>query len=125
MLCLLLSVSPTIFLVTVSTLNLNMPSIGISVLGILVFIGLCRKLPSKKVIQKIGKNTLGFYLLCGAVPKVLCKALSREFSQKTFVGCLVLLIDSFVLTDILVRNLNRFLPAAFDLRLMKTNQEKA
>ena len=73
------------------------------------------------MIQRIGKSTLGFYLLCGAVPKVL----SRAIPQNTFVGWLVLLISSFALTDSLVYNLNRFLPAVFDLRMMKTNQEKA
>ena len=121
----LLSVFPSAFRVTVSTLNLNIPGIGISALGILIFIGICRKLPGIKMIQRIGKSTLGFYLLCGAVPKVLCKVLSRAIPQNTFVGWLVLLISSFALTDILVYNLNRFLPAVFDLRMMKTNQEKS
>ena len=115
----LISLNTGVFSTSISNLNLNIAGILLSTWGIVVFISICQRISGKKIIQMIGKNTLGLYFVCGAVPKVLCKILEIILPQKTFVGWAVLLLGSFSLAVAIVYTIDRFIPCAFDLRVLK------
>ena len=119
----LLTLYPGSFKTSISSLNLNAAGIGISVLGIAVVVSICQKLPEIELLQVIGKETLGYYILCGAVPIVMSKVLSNFLPEKAFLGWIVLFIGSFVLTGVIVYLLKKMLPFLFDLRVLKNHKE--
>ena len=62
---------PEYFKVLVSMLDVNISGIVLSILSTLILIELCKKLPSSKLLNYVGQNTICFYFMSGALPIVI------------------------------------------------------
>lgn len=86
-----------------------------SILGIVVLVELCRRLPKLKLITFVGRNSILFYLMSGALPTVLTAAVSRFFSMNLLALSAIFII-SFAAACVLSRLIVRYMPFLKDLR---------
>jgi len=90
----------------------------LSIIGILVIVSVCKKLRSSKFSDYWGRNTIGLYFLCGAIPNTIAVLLGKVMP----VGIPMLILCwsfSFAVALIMVYYLNRYMPFLFDLRKLK------
>lgn len=106
--------------VLISINSINLAGVSVSVLSICVLLVLCKAIKSTNIIteqlNKIGKHTIGFYFVCGAIPKVLMIVLPKILPKGNVLYMLFGFVLSFLLAYIIVFFMERFLPFLFDLR---------
>ena len=102
----------------ISILSLQPLGIVTTLLSCLLLIVLCKCLPENKIMNYIGKNTLGFYFMSGALPFVL----SMLAHKLIFLGHLWVMfavwIACLIVAYIIVMIINKWLPWVLDLRLL-------
>lgn len=104
---------------TTSMGTLNPAGGVVAILGSILVITVCKVLPSGRVISFIGKNSLGFYFLCGALP-MICSMVCKRLPVEPNIAVLVLIwLTTLSIAYGVVAFLNRFLPWAWDLRRWK------
>lgn len=91
----------------------------LSIVGILIMVALSKKLHPIKFTEYWGRNTLGLYFLCGAIPNTIAIILGKVISVGVPMLILCWLL-SFVVALAVVYSLNRFVPFVFDLRKLKS-----
>lgn len=97
---------------------ITIASAAISIFGVLVMIFICKKVPTNKFFDYWGRNTIGLYFMCGAIPNTMAIILGKVMS----VGVPMLILCwslSFIIALTVVYLLNRFMPFVFDLRILK------
>ncbi len=118
-----LTVSGGIFRVLISINSINIQGVAISVIGIYLLVLLCKSIKGTNALtnqlDKIGKNTIGFYFVCGSIPKVLAILMPKVLPSNNLPYMLFGFILSFALAYIAVFIMTRFLPFVFDLRDLK------
>lgn len=72
-----------------------------------------------KVIDYIGQNTLGFYFMSGALPAVLSPLFHRLIPGRCLFGMIGEWLTCVVVAFFVVKNINKWLPWMFDMRLLK------
>ena len=97
---------------------ITIQSAVLSVVGIMILIAICKKLPSTRFTEYWGRNTIGLYFLCGAIPNVIAIFLGKVIPSGLPMLFLCWLL-SFVVALAVVHFLNRFMPFVFDLRKLK------
>lgn len=106
--------------VLISMNNINFAGVILSFLSIIVLIVICKsiKLENKVTYQldKIGRHTIGFYFVCGAIPKVLVLLLSKIMHSGTILYMILGFSLSFILAYIIVFCMEKYLPFLFDIR---------
>ena len=93
-------------------------SAALSIIGIIVMISICKKVSTTKFVDYWGRNTIGLYFMCGAIPNTMAILLGKFMT----VGVPMLIICwglSFIISLAVVYLLNRFVPFVFDLRKLK------
>ena len=111
------------FKVLISVLDINIPGICISLLSILILIEICKRIPSIKILDFIGKNTIGFYFMSGALP-IVGAIIAFKFSPiPSLLGWAILSGVSICSAYAIVYVLNRFAPWVFDLRKCRKREE--
>ena len=93
----------------------------LSIFGVLVMISICKKVPTNKFFDYWGRNTIGLYFMCGAIPNTIAIVIGKVMSVGVPMLVLCWLL-SFVVSLTVVYLLNRFVPFVFDLRKLKRFQ---
>ena len=113
-----LVVYPSFFHVLVSTLNLNILGIMLSVISILILIRICKLIPYVHLWNYIGKNTIGFYFMSGALPIVVSIIVKKFYPSPSIAGLLVVFLLSMFIAFCAVFLMNRYASWLFDLRVL-------
>lgn len=114
-----LLIAPNYFRVLMSMLDVNIPGIVLSLLSIIILIELCKLLPSSKLLNYVGMNTIGFYFMSGALPIVLSMVMHRLMSSTNYGGLFLVFLGSLGIGLVAVYLMNKFLPWLFDLRQLR------
>ena len=109
---------PNHFHMLISTLNMNVLGIAISILSILILIGICGHIPYSSLLNYIGQNTIGLYFMSGALPIILSLVMNRLFYAPNLIGFVIVFSVSFGIGLFAVFLMNRVIPWIFDLRLL-------
>ena len=111
------------FHVLISTLDLNIPGILLGILATVVLIELCKLLPSMRLLNYIGQNTIGFYFMSGALPIVLSMFVHKFIHGNNVWGCIIVFVSSMFIACIAVMIMNHWLPWMFDLRMLRSKRK--
>lgn len=95
----------------------------IAIIGVLIIIEVCKKMPTNKNIEYFGRHTLGLYFLSGGIPNVLAIIAQKMGVVSSLYTSLIVAFIAFVISAITVKILNRWLPFLFDLRLIARNNK--
>lgn len=99
--------------------HMNTPSFIWIVLVNFVFIYLCKNLKGSKLSNWVGRNSIKFYVICGAIPNVISVLFHWFLPQITGVILPVLVwLFSMLSAYLIVIIVDRFLPFLFDMRLL-------
>ena len=116
----LLSLLNTHIKILISLNSINVLGVMISTIGIILLVYLCKYIKAinkpTNLLNAIGQNTIGFYFVCGAIPKALTIILPKFLPKSNLPYMLFGFIASFVLACIAVSLMTRFTPFLFDLR---------
>ena len=106
--------------VLISMDSINMYGIAISSIGIVLLATLSKLLRVTNAVTKqldvIGRNTIGFYFVCGAIPKVLMLLLPRILPSANLPYMIFGFVLSFALAYVVVVIMNKYFRFLFDLR---------
>lgn len=106
--------------VLISMNDINYAGVLLSTIGIGCLIALCKLILGSSIItnllNKVGRNTIGFYFVCGAIPKVLMIVLPKILPKGNLPYMLLGFILSFMLAYACVYAMKRYFPFLFDLR---------
>ena len=106
--------------VLISMNDINYVGVMISTVGIGCLVTLCKLIRHSSsisaLLNKVGRNTIGFYFVCGAIPKVLMIVLPKILPIRNFPYMLIGFVLSFALAYVCVFVMNRYLPFLLDLR---------
>lgn len=103
---------------TTSMCSINILGVLCSFIGTILLIELCKIIPNSSFMTYVGKNSIGFYFLCGALPAIISIVLTHLFSVISFYIVLISCALCITIAYITVRLLNRYFPFIFDLRLL-------
>ena len=93
----------------------------LSLIGIIIIVSICKKIPIIKFFEYWGRNTIGLYFMCGAIPNTMAIILGKIMPVGVPMLILCWLL-SFIVALVVVYLLNRFVPFVFDLRKLKRNK---
>lgn len=110
---------PKTFHTSTAVLDVNIPGVALSLLATLILIELAKKIPSVRLLDYIGQNTIGIYFMSGALPIVLSMAVHRVLPGSSLLGLTIVFFGSCIIGLVAVYLMNRFAPWLFDLRLLK------
>lgn len=114
-----LLIAPNYFRVLISMLDVNIPGIVLSLLSIVILIELCKLLPACKLLNYIGKNTIGLYFMSGALPIVLSMLMHLVMSSINYGGLALVFLLSLGIGIVAVYSMNRLAPWLFDIRILR------
>ncbi|MBO4724177.1 MAG: acyltransferase [Bacteroidaceae bacterium] len=93
-----------------------------SMVGILCVVEFCRRLPECGLIRYVGRNTILFYMMSGAIPTVLTIMFNRYLTLNA-ISLLLIFVLSFAIAMIATMIIVRYMPFVKDLRtLSKKNK---
>lgn len=99
------------------SVNFNLLGFVVAMLGIVMLVGVCKKLNSIKIINYIGENSIIFYFLSGAVPAMISTIFKYFFITNYFYVLLITLL-SIIVSCVLCFFINRYFRFLLDLRLV-------
>ena len=98
----------------------NLAGVLVSIYSSLLIIWICKTIRktniATRLFENIGIYSIGFYFVCGAIPKLMVKVMPRLLPSGTLVYMLIGFVGSLALAYVAVMLMNRFLPFLFDLR---------
>lgn len=103
----------------ISILSLQPWGIVTTLIGCVLLIEICKRLPENKALNYIGQNTLGFYFVCGAVPSVATPFFHSLTTGRYLCLMLVEWIVCLLIAYIIVRIIHQYFPWMFDIRQLK------
>ncbi|QTE67426.1 acyltransferase [Clostridiales bacterium] len=107
--------------VLVSMNRVNILGVIISTIGIIILVFLCKYIrksnKATNLLNSIGQNTIGFYFVCGAIPKALTIIMPKFLPKANLPYMLLGFFASFILACIVVSIITHFLPFLFDIRV--------
>ena len=110
--------------VLISTKGMNGYGVVMSTISILILVVLCKLISGNNMITKlldsIGKKTMGLYLVCGSIPKVIAIFHPKGNLIYVIMGFVI----SFSLSYLCVIILDRFFPFLFDVRRVWYHQKE-
>ena len=102
----------------VSICSINVQGYLVSVLGGIVFLQICRMIPSSRFLTFVGRNSLGFFLICGIVGP-MGMAISRFITTLPFLHFALNFIISLLFVSIFVFLTTKYLPFIYDFKKLK------
>ena len=98
----------------------NTAGVLVSILSSVILIWICKCIRrtniATRLLENIGIYSIGFYFVCGAIPKLMVKVMPKLLPEGTLVYMLIGFVGSLALAYVAVMLMNRFLPFLFDLR---------
>lgn len=108
---------PDIFKVTISIKKLNVLGVLISFVGTLILIKISKEIKKCGYLSYIGKHSIGFYFLSGAVPNLVSR-LGQKIFGITVIGFFCCFLVGIVFSFLVVVALNYYFPFVFDARYL-------
>ena len=105
-----------------SLCKINLFGYFVTIWASMLLIELCRAIPENKTLSFIGRNTMGYYFLSGAVPNVLAVLAVKTIPGLHWWVLLLLWVLNLIVATFFVKIMNRWLPWLFDLRLLKKDK---
>lgn len=102
----------------ITLLHLQPLGIVTTVISCILLIHFCKCLPENKLISFIGQNTLGIYLISGAVPSVICPLAHKLVPGSYLYMMLLTWLVCLAVACFIVWFINRWLPWMFDFKLL-------
>lgn len=96
---------------------INIISISIISIAIYFLVRICKLLPQSNFVNYWGRNTIGLYLFCGAIPNTVASLLLR-MNLSSLLIMILALITSIVIALLSVYAINKYMPYMYDLRLL-------
>ena len=93
-----------------------------SIAGIICVVELCRRLPEWEPIRFLGRNTILFYMMSGALPTVLTMMFSHYLALNAL-SLLLIFVLSYAIAIILTMIIVRYMPFLKDLRTLSRNNK--
>ena len=110
--------------VLISTNEINLIGIVMGIYASILIIYLCKLIRTAPFLEYLGKNSLVFYFLSGALPVVGSMIVRRFFSNVGILGLFVVYFISFVGSWLAAKIINRYLPWLLDLRKLQLTRVK-
>ena len=88
-------------IVLISLNSINLLGIFASIVGCVVLVAICKLLRPNRLLTFVGKNTLLFYIVSGAIPLTVNIFFKRLIPGTTIVGLALYLITIFSLSQLL------------------------
>ena len=115
------TICPNEFRVLVSMQDVNLQGVLISIVATVALIEICKLFKSSNVLNYIGRNTISFYFMSGALPIVLSILVNRFVSKPSMMGLIVVFTGSFSISFLATYLMNRYTPWLFDMRRLRSN----
>ena len=97
---------------------LNIPTVPIVLVGTYILIWICKKIPSYKAVDYMGRHSIGLYFFSGALPNTMAVLLRKVLPQTAILPISVWAISLLIAFPAVVL-INRYMPFMYDLRLLK------
>ncbi len=107
----------------ISTLEIQPLGIVASVIACLLLVWLCKRLPDTKLLSFIGKNSIGFYFMSGALPVSLSLVAHKFMTISSVWIMLTMWLVCMVFAYVIVVIINHWFPWLWDLRKI-SNKDK-
>lgn len=88
-------------------------------IGVFFILYVCKAMPSKKWLEFIGRYSLGFYFLSGALPNITSVLINRVPAMPSGIVLGLVFALSVVSAYFVMKLLVRYFPWVFDLRLLR------
>lgn len=85
----------------------------------LLVVWLCKRLPDIYLLSFVGKNSLGYYFMSGALPIVCGIAFRKVLDIKVNWIFLICFLISLMFAGVIVLFINRYMPWLWDMRKIK------
>ena len=102
-----------------SLCEMNVLCVLITILSTVLLRELCKSTPEFKILSFIGKNTMGYYFLSGAVPSIVAMIVLKFIPDLHWWMLLLIWVGNLIIATGLVMIMNKYFPWLFDLRLLK------
>jgi hypothetical protein len=103
----------------ISTLQIQPLGFLTSAIACLLLVWLCKQLPVIKPLTFIGKNSIGFYFMSGALP-IIFSLVAHKLVVGSYAWLLLMVwLSCLVVAYIAVLLINRWLPWLWDFRLLR------
>ena len=106
--------------VLISINSFNLFGTIISFLSIMLLITICKTIKTTnnvtRIFDKMGRHSIGFYFVCGAIPKVIMVLLPKVLEQGTIYYMLTGFALSLIIAYIVVTLMVKYTPFVFDIR---------
>lgn len=102
----------------VSICSINAQGYLVSVLGVVVFLQICRRIPRSRFLTFVGRNSLGFFLICGIVGP-MGMAISRFITTAPFLHFALNFTISLMFVSIFVFLTTKYIPFIYDFKKLK------
>lgn len=103
------------FLMDLSYMRTDVIGILLCLVSSVVLIFFCKRIQPNRIVEKIGRSTIGLYFLSGAVPEVV-SILTKRFLELNSIVFLIVVLVSFALSVFLNEIMLKYVGFVFDLR---------
>lgn len=103
---------------TTSLCTINLPGIICSVIGTLLLIELCKRIPNVNLFSYVGRNSIAFYFMSGALPAVMSIIVMKCGLVHNFITLLMSFIFCFFCSYMITKFINEYFPFIFDIRII-------
>ena len=105
----------------ISTLEIQPLGFLTSFIGYVLMIWFCKWMPQIRQLTFIGRNSIGFYFMSGALPITISILTHKLVAGIHIWMMLAICVTCIVMAYVAVMAINRWLPWLWDLRLIKNN----
>lgn len=102
--------------VLVSMLDVNWMGYIAGCFASILLIELCKYLPVIKLLTFIGRNSISFYFMSGALPIVLSLTMKYIYDVPSWYGLTIVWLITLIIAYVLTKIFNRYMPWIFDIR---------
>lgn len=102
----------------ISTLAIRPLGFVSGFMACLLIVWLCKKLPEMRLFSFIGKNSIGFYFMSGALPVTLSMVAHKFMAISSVWIMLAVWLACLLFAYVIVLIINRWFPWLWDLRLI-------
>ena len=99
--------------------QINIPGFIVSLSSIFVVCVIYKKIKSLKIIDYLGRRSLGLYFLSGSIPNICAIVLIKFNVDINFVVYILVSIFSFILACFVSSLLYKYIPFVFDFSKIK------
>lgn len=105
--------------VLISMLDINFAGYVSGCLASILLIEWCRQVPETRVLSFIGRHSISFYFMSGALPTVMGIACRKQLGEPTWYGFTIVFLLSLTTAYIATLLINNYIPWLLDFRKLR------